>query len=114
MVNKIYEQYYFSYDKQYEFEYEDKSQFIVDYYFSDNGGLDIGGENLKLLKYVYNYLKILKDKNFPKDHSAEYYIIMNVFEDNKISESGVSIRCGWLTERGKKLLEDIETLFKGD
>lgn len=69
--------------------------------------LDTGGQDDTVLFFLHKYLYAVNYRQWPEEYEAQWYIVMNIFETNKLVESGVSIRVPWLTNRGMKALHDM-------
>jgi hypothetical protein len=82
----------------------DEDEAVLQFYFNC---LDSGGEHTIVLEYLFKYLTLIKDRNWPSEHSGEYYCIMHILEKHDLIESGVSIRVPWLTEKGLLAYDDI-------
>lgn len=52
----------------------------------------------------------LVSKCFHGDQALAY-IVCNLMLSNGVLECGVSVRCSWLTEKGKQVFEDIKAIM---
>jgi hypothetical protein len=87
----------------------DEDEAVLQFYFNC---LDSGGEHTTVLEYLFKYLTLIKDKNWPSEHSGEYYCIMHILEKNDLIKSDVSIRVPWLTEKGQLAYDDIKNVIE--
>lgn len=81
---------------------------VLQFYFNC---FDSGGEDRTVLEYLFKHMTLIKESNWPKEHTGEYYTLMHILERYDLIESGVSIRVPWLTELGELAYNDIKTVL---
>ena len=79
---------------------------IGSYYF----GIDATVEEDKSLDYVYRYMKLIKEGDWPDEYTGEFYVVMSFLYSCELIEFGMSIRKCWLVEKGERCLGDLEEM----
>jgi hypothetical protein len=90
-------------------DFKDDFDLITAYYFTS---LDHGGQSTSTCEYLFSYLDKIKKKDLPNEYDGEWYCVMFILEHNQLINSGVSIRCPWLTDLGNECYEDLEFMIK--
>jgi hypothetical protein len=76
------------------------------------------GDPVDMINYVKGMLDDINNEKFHEYSDVPYMFFCNWFDNEGFLEHGVSVRCCWLSGKGKELLGDIDrhlaTLTKGD
>jgi len=71
-------------------------------------GLCSCGNPDEIMEYVKEMLEKLDSKNWGKYEDKPYMFFVYWANDKGFAEHGSTVRCSWLTEKGKELLRDIK------
>ena len=64
--------------------------------------------------WIGEMLKKLDSQNWGEYSDMPYMFFVYWANDKNFAEHGTTVRCSWLTESGKKLLNDIKSTFGKD
>lgn len=67
------------------------------------------GDSIRVLEWMCGELRKVDKREFPNyDEEPQRHFALYVFDAADFIEHGTSIRCAWLTEKGKEWLQDAE------
>lgn len=71
--------------------------------------------------FVRDILRLLKERKWLDDEMKQklpndgiYYFVLYVLDSMKLTEHGSSVGCSWLTNKGEKVLENIEWCLENE
>jgi len=68
------------------------------------------GNPSEVMEYVRQMLLKLNAQDFGDYEDLPYMFFVYWANDKEFAEHGTTARCSWLTDKGKELLRDIETV----
>ena len=64
----------------------------------------------ELRDYIRAFMHRLADKDWPPYEDMPAMFLINWLNDRDYAEHGTTVRCSWLTDKGKRLLSDLDTI----
>jgi hypothetical protein len=68
----------------------------------------------EVMIYVKNYLQDCNDSKFGSYEDIPYMFLAYWADHNGYTEHGTTVRCSWLTDKGKELLSDINWCLENE
>lgn len=68
------------------------------------------GDSMSNLRYIQKMLRMLDEQQWGDYEDAPYMFFVYWADGLELAEHGTTVRCSWLTEKGKKFLADIESV----
>lgn len=72
------------------------------------------GNGDEVMKYVRDFLLSVQENRFGSYEDIPYMFISYWADHNEYTEHGTTVRCSWLTDKGKELLDDINWCIENE